>query len=343
MLAFIESGVFIYVLAAIAGVGIITKLISAARYSRLERQAEDVAGTRDTYIRLWKNKFENAYRVNKGMNDPDLFVERCMNQCKLMGIHLFKWDRLNRVLCSVCLMLSAAVVTIEVRAGFETGQVLGHFLTCLSICSLMVFIEVFCETGEKRQRIGLNLTDYFVNTLSGRLAAGVEMVTAEADSVSRLDLREQMAGAKSDSKAPFHRESVRSEDVHNNERRDSMRGEDMRREERRDSMRREDVRSEERRDSMHREDVRSEEGHDGMRREAARSERRDDISREELRRGEARQDRTRERDMDSLKESLDRIAASREPEDDDRRDKRSRSKREEDVRLIEEILREYLK
>ena len=43
-----------------------------------------------------------------------------------------------------------------------------------------------------------------------------------------------------------------------------------------------------------------------------------------------------------LKESLERIAASREPQET-RREKRRRTKREEDVRLIEEILREYLK
>ena len=35
MLSFIESGVFIYVLAAIATVGIITKLVSAVRCGRL--------------------------------------------------------------------------------------------------------------------------------------------------------------------------------------------------------------------------------------------------------------------------------------------------------------------
>lgn len=281
MLAFIESGVFIYVLAAIAGVGIIAKLVSAVRFSKLERQAEDVAATRDIYIRLWKNKFENAYRINKGMNDPELFVERCMNQCKLMGIHLFKWDRLNRVLCSVCLVASAAIVTYEVREGFETSLVLGHFLTSLSICSLMVFIEVFCETGEKRQRIGLSLTDYFVNTLSHRLQMGTETVTAETEVGSKLDLREEMTEEKAENKDALLREDLRRRDLH----------------------------------------------------------------RDEQRRGENSQDRDRirERDRDSLKESLERIAASREPEEDDRRDRRSRSKREEDVRLIEEILREYLK
>ncbi|MBQ8815435.1 MAG: hypothetical protein IJZ85_13180 [Lachnospiraceae bacterium] len=263
MLTFIESGVFIYVLAAIAGVGIITKLVSAVRYSRLEHQAEDVALTGDTYIRLWKNKFENAYRINKGMNDPELFVERCINQCRMLGLQLSKWDRLNRVLCSVCLVLSAVAVTVEVRGGVETALVLDHFLTSLSICSLMVFIEVFCETGEKRQRIGLNLTEYFVNTLSHRLQNGSETVTAEAEGLRR-DLRDQETDFKSNKKEGIH----------------------------------------------------------GLSRE------------------ESRLDKEREL---ALRESLERIAASRELEDDGRREKRSRAKREEDARLIEEILREYLR
>lgn len=256
MLSFIESGVFIYVLAAIAGIGIITKLVSAARYSKLEHQTEDAAVTHDTYIRLWKNKFENAYRINKGMNDPELFVERCVNQCKMMGLQLSKWDRLNRVLCSVCLVLSAAAVTVEVRSGLETALILGHFLTSLSICSLMVFIEVFCETGEKRQRIGLNLSEYFVNTLSNRLQAGAETATAEPELAVKRDLRDQVADLKAEKQESAHREKDR-----------------------------------------------------------------------EL----------------FLKESLERIAASREPEEDECRERRSNRRREEDARLIEEILREYLR
>lgn len=268
MLTFIESGAFIYVLAAVAAVGMITKLLSAVRYSRLEHHAEDVGLTQDSYIRLWKNKFENAYRINKGMNDPELFVERCINQCKLFGLSLGRWDRLNRILCSVCLALSAAAVTIEVRGGVETNLVLDHFLTSVSICSLMVFIEVFCETGGKRQRIGLNLTEYFVNTLSHRLKNSAETVTAESEGFRR-ELRERknetkMEKTDADELTGENRAILREDDLYETER-------------------------------------------------------------EQL-----------------LKESLERIAASREPQET-RREKRRRTKREEDVRLIEEILREYLK
>lgn len=267
MLTFIESGAFVYVLAAVAAVGMITKLLSAVRYSRLEHHTEDVGLTQDTYIRLWKNKFENAYRINKGMNDPELFVERCINQCKLLGLSLGRWDRLNRILCSVCLALGAAAVTIEVRGGVETNLVLDHFLTSVSICSLMIFIEVFCETGGKRQRIGLNLTEYFVNTLSHRLKNNTEMVTAEPESFRR-ELRERgdakTEKANSDELAKEMKLFSRDEDSY-------------------------------------------------------------EAEREQI-----------------LRESLERIAASREPQEP-RREKRRQARREEDVRLIEEILREYLK
>lgn len=260
MLAFIESGKFIYVLAALAGVGIITKLVSAIRCARLERQARDVAAARDSYIRLWKNKFENAYRINKGMNDPDLFVERCMNQCKVLGISLNRWDRLNRTLCSLCLVLGIGAAALEISGGVETALALNHFLAALCASGLMVFVEFACETGEKRQRVELNLEDYFVNTLSYRLQAGTETVTSEIPQPVRPELKEVTGESRAEKKDVFRRDESR-----------------------------------------------------------------------------------RDADRESLRESLERIAASRDPEEDDRRDKRSRSRREEDARLIEEILREYLK
>lgn len=258
MLAMMESGIFFYVLAVLAGIGVITKFIAAIRYGRLERQAEDVPATKDSYIKLWKNKFENAYRINKGMDDAGLFVERCVNQCRLMGIPLNGWDRVNRVLCGGCLLMGTVLITLGERVGADTALIVEYLLTTLSVCGVMLFVEFFCETGDRRQRIGLNLEDYFVNTLSARLRLSAETVTAEPESAR---------GPSGD-----------------------------------------------------------------FRQESRERTRREEFCRDEMRRDTAR---------DSLKESLERIAASREPESDGQREKRSR--REEDVRLIEDILREYLK
>jgi hypothetical protein len=126
----------------------------------------------------------------------------------------------------------------------------------------MVFMEMVCETGERRQRISIKLEDYFVNTLSHRLRKGAETVTAEAE--TGKGQTGETTGEK------------------------------------------------------------RQEGREGILREERR---------EELR---------REKDRDSLKASLERIAASREPGDTERREKRSKREREEDIRLIEDILREYL-
>ncbi len=258
MLEMIQSGVYIYGLGALAVIGILSKLITAIRYGKLERQACEVAITRDNYIRLWKNKFENTYRINKGMNDAGLFVERCLEQCKLFGIRMVMWERINRILCGACLLLGLVAVTVEQSAGTEVSRMLSHFLTTVCICGTMVFVEFFCETTERRQRLGVNLEDYFTNVLSLRLQNGVETITAEP-------------------------EPLRSES----------------------------------RDSLN--DLR------------------------ETKAMSRREEYERDRDRESLKESLEKIAASREPEGETRRERKNRAKREEDVRLIEEILREYLR
>ncbi len=258
MLEMIQSGVFIYGLAALAVIGVLSKLITAIRYGRVERQTREVGLARDTQIRLWKNKFENTYRMNKGVNDAGLFVERCLEQCKLWGIRMSVWDRLNRTLCGVNLLLGIVAITVEQKAGVEINEMLGHFLTTLCISGIMIFVDFFCETADKRQRIGVNLEDYFTNVLALRLQNSSETVTMEPEN-SRLEVRESVAEL---------RESI------------------------------------------------------GIQR---------------------REEFDRERDRESLKESLEKIAASREPERESRRERKHRERREEDVRLIEEILREYLR
>lgn len=258
MLEMIKSGMFIYGLAVLAVIGVLTKVVVTIRYSKLERQAGEAAVTRDNYIRLWKNRFENAYRINKGVNDAGLFVERCVEQCKLFGIRLAVWDRINRILCGTCMLLGMMAVTAEQRAEASAGLMLGHFLMTMCICGLMLLVEYFCETGDKRQRIGVNLEEYFTNVLSLRLQNGAETITAESEP-NRTDIRETVSDFR------------------------------------------------------------------------------------ENKAGNRREDYDREMSRDSLKESLEKIAASREPEEDSRRERKSRAKREEDARLIEEILREYLR
>ncbi len=278
MLEMIQSGTYIYGLAILAVLGVLTKFFTAVRYGKLERQAAEAGLTHDTQIRLWKNKYENTYRISKGVNDTGLFVDRCLEQCKLWGIRMSAWDRTNRVLCGVSLLLSIVALTVEQKAGAQISVMLGHFLTTLCINGMMIFFDFFCETADKRQRISVNLEEYFVNILSPRLQNGTETITAEPE-VSRAERRGTVEEL---------RESLGL----------SRRGEPDR-----------------------------ERGVESER----------DIAPTDDR------DSRREREIEHLKESLEKSAASREPERETRQERKLRQKREEDIRLIEKILREYLR
>lgn len=277
MLEMIQSGTYIYGLAILAVIGVLTKFIVAMRYGKLERQAAEAGLTHDTQIRLWKNKYENTYRISKGVNDTGLFVERCLGQSKLWGMRISTWDRMNRILCGVSLLLSMAALTAEQKAGAQVSVMLGHFLTALCISGVMIFFDFFCETADKRQRIGVNLEEYFVNILSPRLQSGVETITAEPE-VSRAESR----GSVEELRETLGLSRRLEPDL-------------------------------ERRPEPER-----------------------DIVPTEVR--ESRIDR----DITQLKESLEKIAASREPQRETRQERRNRRKMEEDIRLIEDILREYL-
>ena len=278
MLEMIQSGTYIYGLAILAVIGVMTKFIAAIRYGKMEKQAAEAGLTHDTQIRLWKNKYENTYRISKGINDTGLFVERCLEQSKLWGLRLSSWDRMNRILCGVNLLLSMAVLTAEQKAGTQVSVMLGHFLASLCISGIMIFFDFFCETAEKRQRISVNLEEYFVNILSPRLQSGAETITAEPEG-----FRAEGRGSVEEL-----RESLGL----------SRRGEQDR--ERRMESERDIVLTDDR-------------------------------------------DSRRERDTTHLKENLEKIAASREPERETRQERKLRQKREEDIRLIEDILREYLR
>jgi len=278
MLEMIQSGTYIYGLAILAVIGVMTKFIAAIRYGKMEKQAAEAGLTHDTQIRLWKNKYENTYRISKGINDTGLFVERCLEQSKLWGLRLSAWDRMNRILCGVNLLLSMAVLTAEQKAGTQVSVMLGHFFTSLCISGLMIFFDFFFESAEKRQRVSVNLEEYFVNILSPRLQSGTEAITAEPED----------SGAESRGTVDELRENL------------------------------------------------------GLSRRVEPDRERRIESDRNLAPTDNRESR-RERDIEYLKESLEKIAASREPERESRQERKLRQKREEDIRLIEDVLREYLR
>lgn len=192
LLEFLETGKMLYIMLAVSILGVLSKFLVNGRYKKLIKQSENMGAAKDKYLKQWKVKFENTYRSSNGVNNIPVYVEKNVEQYKVMGIRLNRLSRFNRLAAEfLCLGgLTAAFMTY-----WYTGPVRIVALYAVSgflLGGAMILWETLCDTSGKTERLLLYIRDYFENTLAGRLESGqsaeLAPVLEAAASVSGNDM-----------------------------------------------------------------------------------------------------------------------------------------------------------
>ncbi|SHO53843.1 hypothetical protein [Anaerocolumna xylanovorans] len=164
-----DNHVFIYILLALTGCGILMKLVVQVLYARLLRASESMSTSKNKLAKNMKKKFEAYYKLKLGVNNVDIFVDKHFFYYKFCGIFLSTWE----TLCGQVLVLSLLVGAISTILGliYECGkeQILGTFTVGILSCGLLIFFEGIVNPAGKKEMIRLNMKDYLENVLKVRL------------------------------------------------------------------------------------------------------------------------------------------------------------------------------
>ena len=86
MMSFLQTGKALYVLAAICLAGVFTRLMAGSFYKRLIKESTNMALTKNKYLRGLKQNAEDTYRMNQGMNNTRVYLERQMYSLRTFGM-----------------------------------------------------------------------------------------------------------------------------------------------------------------------------------------------------------------------------------------------------------------
>ena len=75
-MSFLETGRALYLLAAICLGGIMVRLAAGSFYKRLIRESSNLALAKNRYLRALRQNAEDTYRINMGMNNTRVYLER---------------------------------------------------------------------------------------------------------------------------------------------------------------------------------------------------------------------------------------------------------------------------
>lgn len=180
MEAFFNSGVGIAILSGIALVGLLVKLFSDIKINKLLKQTKNMGETKDRQLKQWKFKFENTYRMNRGMNNVLVYIKKNLVQYRVWGIPIHRLDRVNITLAGVVVLIALAFAALTVLEGMRATVTTGYCFTGALLAGVMLLWERICFTSEKKEYIINNIQDFYENTLIRKLELGSELRNADA-------------------------------------------------------------------------------------------------------------------------------------------------------------------
>lgn len=313
MEAFFSSRVGIAILLGVALVGLLVKLFSDIKINKLLRQTTNMGETKDRQLKQWKFKFENTYRMNRGMNNALVYIKKNFSQYRVWGIPIERLDRVNVTLAGVVVLIAFAFAALTVWKSMSAAVTVMYCFEGVLLAGVMLLWERGCSTSEKKEYIINNLQDFYENTLVSRLELGNELKSSETG-VKPVEVL-QPENKKIKKYAPIQ-ETVHSEESAVGRRvfRDAV---DEIKESRR-VLSGTEIKKDIRTENFSKENRFASEGVTGTGQR---------INSEKMR-----------KDVEYLKQSLDRIAAGREPE----YVRPTRKLTEKEEKLIEEFIKEYL-
>lgn len=187
MESFLASVIPVYAMAVITVLGILGTWATGIYYRQMINQSENMMSARYAFLLQMKNRFENTYRVNKGINNIPLFVDKQLNGNRFLGISVKKAGRLSLNAAIVCLIFGGAVTMLQQVNGFETGQVVTNLVITLFCFVAGAGVYFLADIEYAQEQLRIQLEEYFNNTLIKRLVHS----STEEKALSRTEGRSE--------------------------------------------------------------------------------------------------------------------------------------------------------
>ena len=171
MLGFLEAGYGNIVLAVICLLGMAGTWMAGRRYRKLTVQTDNMSNTQSKYLKQIKNKFETSYRVNQGVNNVGLFVERNIQEFRFMGIRLQNLGNMAAGAGSLAIVLGGGAALLCYRGGTAIPVVVTNLSVSMLAAGAALLYWKNADVKQKARNFCIHMQDYLENILSNRLAA----------------------------------------------------------------------------------------------------------------------------------------------------------------------------
>ncbi len=164
MLQFLQTGRMLYVLGAICLLGIISKLVTSSLYKRLIKETGNMALTKNKNLKALKQKTENLFLVSHGIRNPDSYIEKQLYGFQFLRLSLDHWDNLSLQAMILCFLTGGAAAFGAYWYRCDSYYIVLYGAMGVLFGLLLVLVDNGANVGLKRQQLADCLVDYVENS-----------------------------------------------------------------------------------------------------------------------------------------------------------------------------------
>lgn len=165
----LEAGYGNYLMVIFSIVGIIGTWIAAHQYKQLIRDSENMMGTRQPFLLQIKNKFQNTYYVNHGVNNVELFVQKNMKEIQKYRMNTVSLSKLAGRMSGLCFLLGIVFSSLGYMQDISFKQIVTYLLTGIVTGLISLVFVYLLDVQSLQEMLCLQLKEYLENTFTTKL------------------------------------------------------------------------------------------------------------------------------------------------------------------------------
>lgn len=159
------SGTFL----ALLLLSIICQIMIGVIFQRMIKETDNMSSTNNKLLKQCKLKFANCYKLNEGVANIPVFVDKFIGKVSFMRISLTSIQHLSGQLMLLSVVAAGIGACKEIIDGETVGKVLPYYI--VSFLGLYVYFSVsgLVDLQGKKEKLKTNLVDYLENHMANKL------------------------------------------------------------------------------------------------------------------------------------------------------------------------------
>jgi hypothetical protein len=206
MMNYLNQPFIILLTLILMAVAILCQTAIGIIYQRLIHQADTLSGVDSKLLKRCKERFVNCYKLNGGVANISVFVDKYINRIKVCGMSINFMKHLSGQLMLAGVFMAGFGVCKGIVEGRKFVDLLPFYIISLFGIYLYLSVVSIVDMASRRNALKVNLMDYLENTVAKRLEQGI----AEKDR-----LIWEMSDNKEQEKESLHESDTFSQDEAN--------------------------------------------------------------------------------------------------------------------------------